>query len=426
MTGIKYMDNDANLESKSTAPQEPHHNKWLASFLLVLILMVGSFRLGLTAGRKGLTFSPKEFKVINQNDQTALVDYSLLWQAIKTVSDKYIEKDSIDQRKILYGAVRGAVTAAGDEYTTFFDPEDYSSFKTDLSGSFDGIGAEIGKKDGNLVIVAPLDGSPAAKAGLKAKDIILKVDGQSTLDWSVEDAVRKIRGAKGTAVTLTVFREGNTKPQEFKIIRDTITVKSVKLDYKTVNGKKIAVLTLSRFGNDTKALFNDAINQILSSSAQGLVLDLRNDPGGFLETAVDVASNWVPKDKLVVTESQEQGKKNIPYNSYGYNRLANIKTVILINGGSASASEILAGALHDYNIAKLIGEKSFGKGSVQEVVDLPYNTAVKVTVAKWITPSGKNLNKDGLHPDIEVKITDADAAAGRDPQLDKALEEVTK
>ncbi|MBI5530880.1 MAG: S41 family peptidase [Candidatus Doudnabacteria bacterium] len=398
-------------------------------WLIILLVVCGAYFSGFQSGKKGFSFDPKEFKVINQSEAPATVDYSLLWKALDVVQAKYIEKNSINQQKVLYGAIKGAVESLGDPYTTFFEPKTLESFKTDLKGSFGGIGAEVGKKDNNIVIVAPLDDTPAKKAGLQAKDIIVSVDGQSTADWSVDQAVDKIRGEKGTAVTLSIYRQGKDKPFDVKIVRDIIAVKSVKLSYKEteVNGQKktVAVITLSRFGDDTLNLFTKAVNEILSKNVSGIVLDLRNDPGGYLQTAVDVASSWLNSGDLVVSEAKSDGTSN-KYNAEGNNRLKGIKTVVLINGGSASAAEILSGALHDHNIAKLIGEKSFGKGSVQELVDLPGGSAVKVTVAKWITPGGKNLNHDGLEPDIPVKLTDEDFTAGKDPQMDKAVEELSK
>jgi len=270
-----------------------------------------------------------------------------------------------------------------------------------------------------------LDDTPAQKAGLLAKDIIVAIDGQSTAEMSVDEAVTKIRGKRGTQVTLTIYRTGREQTFDVSITRETISVKSVKWEYKTVNNKNLGVITISRFGDDTRDLFTQAINDVLLHHVDGLVLDLRDDPGGYLESAVAVASQWIPKDKLVVTEAHSDGS-SIPYNSTGAARLANVKTIILINGGSASAAEILAGALRDYNIAKLVGEKSFGKGSVQQLIDLPGDSAVKVTIAKWITPSGKNLNHDGLAPDIEVKRTEDDITNNRDPQLDRALDEISR
>jgi carboxyl-terminal processing protease len=380
-------------------------------------------------GKKGYVFEPKSFKIINQDKAPQVVDYQLLWDAINTVNEKYVENKPTPLQ-FLYGAVKGAVESTGDPYTTFFQPSDLESFKTDLKGSFEGIGAEIGKQGDSIVIVAPLDGTPAKQAGLLPKDIITKVNGESTAGWSVEEAVSKIRGKKGTSVVLTILRESKPQPFDVKITRDNIVVKSVKLEFKQVtagNGEKkdVAIITISKFGDDTDSLFNSAVNEILNHSVAGIVVDLRNNPGGYLQTSVDLASAWVNEGDVVVTEEKSQGPPNI-YRASGRARLGNIKTLVLINGGSASASEILAGALHDHQKASLLGEKSFGKGSVQELVDLRDNTAIKITVAKWVTPNGKNLNKEGLNPDVEVKMTGDDISAGKDPQMDAALQEIIK
>ncbi len=423
------MESLENQNGQNHQPQDPKMPGLALKWVIILVVVCGAYYTGLQSGKKGFTFEPKEFKVINQTQIPATVDYNLLWKALEVVGTKYIEKDSINQQKVLYGAVKGAVESLGDPYTTFFEPKTLENFKTDLKGSFGGIGAEVGKKNNVIVIVAPIDDTPAKRAGLMAKDIIVSVDGQSTQDWSVDQAVDKIRGPKGTTVTLSIFREGKDKPFDVKIVRDVIEIKSVKLSYKEseVNGQKktIAVITLSRFGDDTKGLFDKAVTEILTKNVSGVVLDLRNDPGGYLQTAVDVASSWLKTGDLVVSEAHSDGS-NIKFNAQGSSRLAGIKTVVLINGGSASASEILAGALKDHNIANLVGEKSFGKGSVQELVDLPGGGAVKVTVAKWITPGGKNLNHDGLQPDVEVKLTEEDFNANKDPQMEKAIEMIIK
>lgn len=391
---------------------------------IILLLLAGSFRLGYTSGQKGLTVEPKTFKIVNKGDAPAELNYALLWDTIRVLNEKFIDKP-VNEQKVLYGAVKGAVAATGDPYTEFFTPEELESFKTDLKGIFDGIGAEIGKRNGNIVIVAPLEGSPAKTAGLRPQDVILKVNGELTAEWSVEQAVQKIRGPKGTKVTLSIFREGFAQPQDFEITRATIEVKSVKWEVKTVGDKSIGIITLSRFGDDTKALFEQAARAIKSRNVHGVVLDLRSNPGGYLDTAVQVASYWLPKGTLVVTEAASSGKNTV-FESQGYHLFGGVKTVTLINGGSASASEIVAGALSDHKVTTLIGEKSFGKGSVQEVVDLPGSSALKVTIAKWITPGGRNLNKDGLKPDVEVKVSEEDIKSEKDPQMDRALEEVAK
>lgn len=396
--------------------------------VLVVIIAIFSYSLGFNFGKKGYVYEPKEFKIVNQKDSPKEVDYKLLWDAINVVNEKYIEKP-VNAQKTLYGAVHGAVAATGDPYTDFFEPKDLESFKSDLKGSFDGIGAEVSKKDGMIVIVSPLDDSPAKKAGLLPKDIILKINEKSVADWSVEQAVSEIRGKKGTPVTLTLYREGQSKPFEVTIIRDVIVIKSVKWELKEIvkdgKTKKIGIISISRFGEDTNTLFTKAVSELTQKFAEGYVIDLRNNPGGYLQSAVDLASNWVKMGDVVVTEAKSQGEPEV-FKASGVSKLSGLPTVVLINGGSASASEILAGALKDHGLAKLIGEKSFGKGSVQELVDLPEGGAIKVTVAKWITPSGKNLNKDGLEPDVPVKLTEEDIKNTKDPQMEKALEEIAK
>ena len=416
------MDENLNTQDR---PSGPKMRKWVLGALVAFVLIGGSFRLGLATGQKGYSFDPKTFKVINTEDAPADVDYNLLWQAIKIVQDKYIDKGNIDPREILYGAIRGAISASGDDYTEFFDPKTLADFRTELQGSFSGIGAEIGPRDGNIVIIAPLDDSPAQKAGLRPKDIVVQINGESTIDMPVDEAVNKIRGPEGSEVTLNIYRDGEAETFDVKIIRSKIELKSVKVEYQDVNGKRIALLTISRFGDDTNALLTSAVADIRRNNPAGIVVDVRNNPGGYLETSVDVASQWLDKGLLVVREEHSE-KDVVMYNSLGTNQLGKYKTVVLINGGSASASEILAGALKDNGKATLIGEKSFGKGSVQELVPLGDDMAVKVTIARWITPSGKNLNKDGLEPDIKVEMTNEDFDAERDPQLDRALQEAAK
>ncbi|QQS22590.1 S41 family peptidase [bacterium] len=421
------MDSETNNsnQTNSAVVSTRSLRKYIGGILLVVIILGIVFRLGYNFGQSGYSFSLREFKVVNKTSPTAEVDYGLLWEALNVVGNKYIEKDNIDQRKVLYGAIQGAVQAAGDEYTEFFDPETLAQFKTELEGKFSGIGAEIGKREGNIVVVAPLDDSPAQRAGLKANDIIVRVDDASVSGKNVDQVVDIIRGESGTQVKLTLFREGGNGTFDVTITRAQIELKSVKVSYKQVGSKQVAILKISRFGDDTERLFEAAVSDIRSKNVAGIVVDVRNNPGGYLDTSVDVASDWLERGKLIVKEAHSE-KDVKDYTSSGLNRLGNIKTVVLINGGSASASEILSGALKDNGKAILIGEKSFGKGSVQELVPLSQNTAVKVTVAKWITPGGKNLHKDGLVPDIEVKMTEEDYEKNLDPQLDRAVAEAAK
>ncbi|MDR3643114.1 MAG: S41 family peptidase [Candidatus Doudnabacteria bacterium] len=422
------MDLPENNQVSPSQSQSSHKAGYFVKGICLILIVAAAYGIGYQAGRKGFIFVPKSFQVVNQNNTAETVDYSLLWDAIGILNSKFIDKP-IDQQKILYGAVSGAVAAAGDPYTTFFPPADLQNFKTSLAGSFQGIGAEVGTKDGNIVIVAPIKDSPADKAGLLPGDIIAGVNGTSTVSWTVDQAVTAIRGPKGTVVTLSIVRAGKDKPFDVKITRDNIVIKSVNYSYKTetVNGqnKTIAVVAISEFGDDTKGLFDAAVNDILTHNVSGIIIDLRNDPGGYLQTAVDIASNWVKPGDLVVSEAHSDGS-TITYKGEGNPRLAGIKTVVLINGGSASAAEILSGALHDHGFATLVGQKSFGKGSVQELDDLPGGSAIKVTIAKWITPGGVNLNHNGLNPDVPVNMTQSDVNAGKDPQMDSALSQFTK
>ena len=394
--------------------------KFLITIAALVVLGVGAFFGGIKLGARGYVYSGSDFKLINQNDQPHDVDYSLLWQVLNTLNEKYIDKP-IDQQKVLYGAVSGAVNALGDPYTTFFTPDQYKNFLTQLSGSFEGIGAEIGMKSGSITIIAPLDNSPAKKAGLQAGDILLKVNGEDATGYTLEQAVDKIRGPKGTSVKLTIYRPKDSKSIDFTITRDTINVTSVDYSIKNINGKKIEVINLKEFGDNSVELFSQAAQQAQQNNVSGIVLDLRDDPGGLLDDAVKIGSFWIDSGKTIVTEAHSDGT-NQTYTGLGGNYLKTIPTVVLINGGSASAAEILSGALHDYGIAKLVGEKSFGKGSVQQLIDLPQSSALKVTIAKWLTPKGQNLNHNGLDPDIKVDLTADQVANNQDPQMDAALQ----
>jgi carboxyl-terminal processing protease len=313
------------------------------------------------------------------------------------------------------------VAAAGDPYTAFFNPDDAKAFTEQLSGTFSGIGAEVGVKDNQIVIIAPLEDTPASRAGLVADDAILAIDSASTQGMTVDEAVSKIRGKAGTSVLLSILHKGKTSPQNISITRANIQVKSVKLDSKTINNKKIAVIKINEFGDDTKGLLDKAIDIVATGNYSGLIVDLRNNPGGYLETAVSTISDWIDADQVAVKEIGF-GNDEKDYKTSGVPRLKGMKTIVLVNGGSASASEIVAGALQDYKVATLVGEKTFGKGSVQELQELPGNSEIKITVAKWYTPKGRGIHKVGLDPDVKVVLSPDDATNKKDPQMDKALE----
>lgn len=310
---------------------------------------------------------------------------------------------------ILSGIKHGLAEAAGDPYTTYFTADENEEFNGDVNGTFVGIGAELSTENNLVIIATPLAGFPAEKAGVKARDIILKIDGEDATQLSVADAVKKIRGEKGTTVKLTLLRD---KQQiEVEIVRDTITIPSV--NSKVEGG--IGYLQISRFGNDTALLAQQAAESFKAQGVTGIIVDVRNNPGGYLDQAVKVASLWVDKGKTVVDERRNNVSIRTD-KAIGGNILSGIPTIVLMNGGSASASEILAGALKDNGAATLYGEKTFGKGSVQQVEQFEDSSALKVTVARWYTPSGKNINKEGISPDVEVKVSDDDAKAGNDTQ----------
>lgn len=402
--------------SNDNLPNKPQTPGRIWAF--VAVLLVASFGLGFAFGQNRLKIAEGKIEINKGPARSA--DYSILWDTLDLLNSKYVDRP-LDQKKLLYGAVSGMVAAAGDPYTVFFTPEEAKQFSEELQGTFDGIGAEVGSKDNQLVIIAPLEDTPAQRAGLLPGDAILMINGESTAGLSVDQAVTKIRGRAGTEVTLNILHKNNKEPQDIKITRARIEVKSVKLETRDVGGRKIGVIKVSRFGDDTKGLFDHAVDVVLAGNYQGVIVDLRNNPGGYLETSVDLASAWVENGMTVVKEVNYANQTK-EYKARGLARLKGIKTVVLINGGSASASEILAGALQDYKFATLVGEKTFGKGSVQELTDLKDDSNVKITVAKWQTPNGRSINKNGLEPDFNVERTQDDFEANRDPQLDRALE----
>lgn len=416
------MEQTQNSDNNMGVRQIINKTKSSSWFVTIIFLILALFA-GFFAGRSGISIQQGKIEITRGNvPQSA--DYSLLWDALDKINSKYVDRP-LDQQKLLYGAVTGLVGAAGDPYTVFFNPEDAKKFAEELQGSFDGIGAEIGMKEDQVVIIAPLDDTPAKRAGILSGDAVLAIDGVTTQGLSVDQAVSKIRGKAGTEVKLTILHKGQYTPVDIKITRARIEVKSAKFETKEINGSKIAVIKLNRFGEDTKGLFDHFVDTILSGNYKGIVLDMRNNPGGYLETSVALASNWIQDGDVVLREVMF-GQKEKEYKASGINRLAGIKTIVLVNGGSASASEILAGALQDYKIATIVGEKTFGKGSVQELEDLKFESKIKITVAKWFTPNNRGINKIGLEPDIKVELTADDAKAEKDPQMDKAIELLTR
>lgn len=383
------------------------------------VLLFASYSFGIYTGYQRIPSIEKIINVENkENEKFKDVDFGLFWDVWKDLEDSYIDKKSLDREKMVYGAISGMVKALGDPYTVFMEPEDAKQFKDDVSGSFEGIGAEIGIKKNVLIVIAPLKNTPAERAGLRAGDKILKIDDTITTDLTVEEAVRLIRGPKNTEVILTIARDGFTQAKEIKIIRGTIQIPITKFEMK---GGKIAYVALYHFTANSSQELRKSLKAALDNGAQKLILDLRNNPGGYLDMAVDIASIFLPAGKTVVMENLADGQAD-QIKSYGPGALKDFPMVVLVNEGSASASEILAGALRDVLGVKLIGQKTFGKGSVQELRDLEKDATLKVTIAKWLTPNGYSISDGGLKPDIEVEMTDEDFEKERDPQLEKALE----
>ena len=396
--------------------------KKILNSILVLILAIGIFSGGFWYGKNSRPSIEKITGIQNlESDKAGVVDFGLFWDVWSKVQEEFVGRSNLDYQKMAYGAISGMLGALDDPYTVFFPPKENKEFSQSMQGNLEGIGAEIGSRKGVVTIISPLKDSPAMKAGLKAGDKIYKINDKTAEGLSVEEAVSLIRGPKGTEVALTLFRDGWTEVKEFKITRAVINVPIVKLEMKQMGDKKIAHLALYQFTDNSAAEFEKSIQEILSSDAKGLVLDLRGNPGGYLESAVEMASWFLPEGQIVVSEDFGNGKKE-DHKSFGINKLGSFPTVILIDQGSASASEILAGALRDNLKIKLVGQKSFGKGSVQKLENMRSGTALKVTVAKWLTPSSYCIAEQGLEPDVKVEYTAADAEGGLDPQLDKALE----
>jgi len=353
------------------------------------------------------------------------VDFSTFWKVWNTLNKEFAPPVGTSTKPVttqdkVYGAIQGLTSSLGDPYTVFFPPAENSIFQSEVKGNFSGVGMEVSTVNGALTVVAPLKGSPAAAAGILSGDIILTIDGKDTSNMSTDEAVQLIRGESGTKVNLTIFRKGEKAPRAISITRATINLPVI--DTKEL-GNGIFMITLDTFTENSADLFRGALREFVQSGDQKLILDLRGNPGGYLDAAIDMASWFLPAGKVVVRENFGDGKPEQVFRSKGYDVFNNnLKFVILVDGGSASASEILSGALSEQGKATLIGQKTFGKGSVQELVDITDKTTLKVTIAHWLTPNGNFITGKGIMPQIVVDRTQADAQAGKDPQLDRAIQ----
>ena len=404
---------------------------------IAIIAVLASFAGGVAIGQRQekTATAPGTGEVTNKNAPepnyiSKDVDMSQFWKVWDTIHNEYLRTPVADP-KLFYGSIKGMVASLGDPYSVYFDPDEASQFSSQLEGTFDGIGAEMGFKDLQMIVVAPLPNTPASKAGLKAGDAVLKINGEDTTNMPLDIAVSKIRGLKGTTVTLNIYRNGITDPFDITITRDKIVVDSVQSKMIDASGKEItgaggiALITISEFNQDTVQGFDAALSAMQMRGAKGIIIDMRGNPGGYLDAAVEVPRDWVG-DEPVVIQRKSDGSQEVMKPTMKIAPVS-LPTVILVDKWTASAAEIVSGAMQDYGKATLVGETTFGKGVVQEYIDsFPDGSALKLTMAEWLTPKGRSIDKKGITPDIAVALTDADIKAGKDPQLDKAIEIVTK
>lgn len=415
--------------------------KHLALSVLGIFLLAGTFYAGM---QYGIDKKPdiEAISILNNKEEgkPEQIDFAPFWKAWNTLDEKFVGKGTttISSQEKVWGAISGLASSMGDPFTVFMPPEENKFFESEISGSFEGVGMEISNKDGELSVIAPLKGTPAYKAGIKPGDKILKIDDTPALLMKSEQAIKIIRGPKGTTVRFLVERKGR-EPFEIKVVRDTIQIPTIDTEFRQLANKDnpnasglredgVFVVRLYNFSATSPMLFQNALREFVESGSHKLLLDLRGNPGGYLEAAVDMASWFLPAGKIVVKEEFGKKRDESVHRSRGYNVFENynLKMVILVNGGSASASEILGGALQEYKVAKLVGTKTFGKGSVQELIKITPDTSLKVTIAKWMTPMGKSISDEGLTPDYIIEITEKDTKANIDSQFNKAIEVLNK
>lgn len=428
----KDQQHSQSLDQKTTSGKIKHGiNTILLGITLAVAIFVAGYKIGQFFPTSSATSSLKILDPsILKNDE---FDAKLYNQVVDELNAKYVDKEKIDAKSQFYGALKGIVASVGDPYTFFLTPEENEQSKDDLGGRFEGIGAQLGLKNNAIVIIAPLKNSPAAQAGVRAGDYIAKVDGEETKGWTLQQAVGKIRGEKGTPVILTLLREPDQE-LDAEIIRDRIEVEQVETSTETdpecdsgSSCSKVAVIKVNQFGDKTDSEWDKAVSDTAkryqNGEIKGLIVDMRGNPGGFLDSAVYLSSEFIPQGSLVVRqESTVTGDRE--YTAGRVGNLPKIPLVVMIDQGSASAAEIFAGAMRDYDRATLVGQKSFGKGSVQEALDLKGNAGLHVTIAKWILPKGEWINGKGIKPEIEVENTpDGENTITKetDEQLKKAL-----
>jgi carboxyl-terminal processing protease len=423
------------------------NQKMLRNTILTLLLVIICFGSGYKAGLHGSLpiLTGQAIDVTNKTAGKPInTDFSLFWNVWDRLERTYVDKKALDAKNMINGAISGMVASLADPYTVYLPPDQNKEAKDDLGGRFEGIGAQLGIKDKKIIVIAPLKGSPAEAVGLQSGDWIVKVDNKETLNWTLPEAVSKIRGTKGSKVLLTVIKKDASVSADLTVTRDEIKVASVEEEIKNVNCdgtgcrenkevclecKKVVYLKLSRFGDSTNTEWDSAVSKVLErlnspdkADIKGLIFDLRNNPGGYLTGSVFIASEFLNDGTVVIQESSNGVKQTYTVNRKG--KLLGIPMIVLINKGSASAAEIVAGALHDRGRAKLLGETTFGKGSIQEAQELPGGAGIHITTAKWLIPSGKWINGTGIDPDVKVALDEK--LPDKDTQLEKAMELLVK
>ncbi len=387
----------------------------------IFALIALFFLVGIYVGYAGRPEISKIASVLNKEPAFASpVDFEPFWKVWNLIDEKY--PTTVSNQDKVWGAIKGLADSVGDPYTVFMPPEEASQFRDEIDGEFGGIGIEMGMKDGYISVIAPLKDSPAEKAGIKTADILVKIDGISTTNMSIDEVASVVKGEKGTKVVITVLREGQDSPLEFTIVRDTITVPILDSEYREEDD--VFIISLYDFSANAPVMFQGALREFLNTKSKNLILDLRGNPGGYLDGAVDISSWFLSSNQTVVREDFGDGEPEKVYKSRGYDVFKNsgLRMVVLVDGGSASASEIVAGALKENNIATLVGQKTYGKGSVQELVPVTPDTSLKITVAKWFTPNGISISDQGLLPDYTIELTKESLENGEDLQLQKAIE----
>lgn len=411
----------------------------LQLYAAVTVLVAGAgFAAGVSFG-SDRTSVIDHVAVQNKVSEVSTGDFSPFWKTWILLNEKFVPASTTvsftDDQGRIYGAIEGLVESLNDPYTVFLPPEQTKMFYESINGNFSGVGMEVGMRHDLLTVIAPLRGTPAERAGILPGDKIIQIDNTSTANLSIDEAVQRIRGEKGTEVKLTLLREDVDEPIEVSVKRDVIEIPTLETEIKTAksnsgNGDSksplvgdVYVLRLFSFTGDSVERFSEALHDFAKSGTNKLVIDLRGNPGGFLEASVDMASWFLPSGKIVVKQEGSRSEEDKIWRSQGYDiGVRDLKLVILVNGGSASASEIFAGALSEHGIATVIGTQTFGKGSVQELIEITPDTALKITIARWLTPNGKSISDGGITPDVVVPITAENIKEKKDPQLDKAIE----